>query len=224
MHYYIMSSTTPTLEYNAFADAEGDIYGQLGINANDLDDNSGKVDVKTEAVYDISPIAEDIENYNYVKVTFELKKKQQGTYDLYEAGALQIRTYKKDVVIDKSSLTTAQKTPKVYSGSAYTDAGDSATEYSFIVPRSSVATNGDNNLLTIPISFSVFTGSDVTPGESGSFEGKGLMYSNYKITVSCEMLQNDTDEETNKSVSRVSNYIVYTNAKLIKDFISEEEL
>ena len=218
MHYYIMSSTAPTLEYNAFADADGDIYGQLGINAKDLDDNTGKVDVKTEAVYDVSPIAGDVEGYDYVKVTFELKQKKQGTYDSYDTPALPIRTYMKDVIIDSTSVS--DKNPKTYSGSSYGAAGDSATEYSFILPRSSVATNGDENLLTIPISFKVFTGSDVTEGESASFEGKGLMYSNYKITVSCEMLENATDENTGYSASHVSQYIIYTNAKLLKDYIS----
>ena len=218
MHYYIMSSTAPTLEYNAFADADGDIYGQLGINANDLDDNTGKVDVKTEAVYNISPIAGDVADYNFVKVTFDLKQKEQETYDSYDTPALEIRTYMKDVIIDSTSVS--DKNPKVYSSGAYVTAGASATEYSFILPRSAVATNGDNNLLTIPISFSVFTGSDVTEGESASFEGKGLMYSNYKITVSCEMLENASDESTGYSASHVSQYIIYTNAKLIKDYIS----
>ena len=210
MQYYIKSSKAPTLEYNAFADSDGSAYGQLGINALDLDDDTNKVNVKTEAVYDVSPIANDVSNYEYVKLTFELKQKSHGYYDAY-GNAEVIGDYLENVVVN---IDETEYTPMVYGTNSYTNAGAAATEYSFILPRSSVATDGDSNLLTIPIDFTVLTGSEL--------QAKGKMYSNYKITVTCQMLDDDNDEVTNVQASYVTSYIIYTNAKLIKEYVTSE--
>ncbi len=215
MRYYIIASKRPTLAYNAYADADSDVYGQLGINANDLPDATGKVGVRTKAVYDISNIRNEVTGYGYVKVTFELRQKRQRYFDEY-GDPLPIRTYMKNVNVAGSSATYD---PVVYNGASYVAAGNAAVIYSFIVPRNEVETA--DCILEIPINFSVFTGTDVTEGEAASFEGKGLMYSNYRITISCEMLEHANDEN-GFTTSYATNYIVYTNAKLLTTFIRIE--
>lgn len=49
MKYHIASGKEATLNYNAIVDDKGNPYGQLGINANDLEDGSGKVKIKTNS-------------------------------------------------------------------------------------------------------------------------------------------------------------------------------
>lgn len=218
-----MSADKPTLNYNAFADSEGNAYGQLGINANDLDGDSDIVDVKTEAIYDVSPISDDVKDCNWVKLTFILSQKEQGSYKNYQTDKKQISTYLYQVHIDKTFTDTSYAQPKeqittnvegvdTYS---YEDASTTAKAYTFIMPRSVLATNGDNDLLTIPIAFGVYTGK--------TFEDKGLMYSNYMIEISAEMIETENDAyptgETPVLGSDASNYIIYTNAKLIGEYI-----
>ena len=70
----------------------------------------------------------------------------------------------------------------------------------------------------IPIDFGVYTGEP--------FEDKGLMYSNYRIDISAEMIETENDayptDQQPKTGSKADNYIVYTNAKVIGEYISSE--
>lgn len=207
MKYHISSGKEASLNYNAMADDKGNPYGQLGINANDLDDNTGKVKVKTNAVYILTEVAEDvpISTYPYVKVTFKLSQKQSRSTGY--GSALQVGQYLDNVQVKGSGITTA--TPKKYQDDGYVSAGNTDTEYVFILNRSQLATNNDNNLLSIPIEFEVYTGET-------NFESKEYMYGNFRIDITAQCLKTDSSE-TGAATAR--NYIVYTNAKLITDFI-----
>ena len=69
----------------------------------------------------------------------------------------------------------------------------------------------DGCLVTIPIDFNVKTG---TP-----FETAGKTYSNYKVTLDVDLVQVESETET-LLVNARSNYIIYTNARVIPDFIT----
>ena len=207
MKYHISSGKEASLNYNAMADDKGNPYGQLGINANDLDDNTGKVKVKTNAVYILTEVAEDvpISTYPYVKVTFKLSQKQSRSTGY--GSALQVGQYLDNVQVKGSGITTA--TPKKYQDDGYVSAGNTDTEYVFILNRSQLATNNDNNLLSIPIEFEVYTGET-------NFESKEYMYGNFRIDITAQCLKTNSSEA---GAATARNYIVYTNAKLITDFI-----
>lgn len=207
MKYHISSGKEASLNYNAMADDKGNPYGQLGINANDLDDNTGKVKVKTNAVYVLTEVAEDvpISTYPYVKVTFKLSQKQSRSTGY--GSALQIGQYLDNVQVKGSGITTA--TPKKYQNDGYIDAGNTDQEYVFILNRSQLATNNDNYLLSIPIEFEVYTGET-------NFESKQYMYGNFRIDITAQCLKTNSSEA---GAAMARNYIVYTNAKLITDFI-----
>lgn len=208
MKYHIASGKEATLNYNAIADDKGNPYGQLGINANDLEDSSGKVKVKTNATYVLTDVAEDvpISSYPYVKVTFKLSQKQSRSTGY--GNALEIGKYLENVKVKGTNITTA--TPKKHNGSAYVEAGDTDTEYVFILDRNELKTNDNPNILSIPIEFDVYTGSS-------SFESQGFMYGNFKIDITAQCL---TNQNAATGIANAKNYIVYTNAKLITEFIT----
>lgn len=208
MKYYITTGNEATLTYNAVADGNGNPYGQLGINANDLEDNTGKVKIKTNAVYSLEDLASEvpIADYPYVKVTFKLSQKQPQTTGY--GSALPIGQYMTNVMVKGTGITTA--TPKKYSGGQYIDIDNSDTEYSFILNRSELKTNNDVNVLSIPIEFEVYTGT-------GKFETDQLMYGNFKIDITAQCL---TSNSAQSGSGLARNYIVYTNAKLITEYIN----
>ena len=194
----------------------------MGINANDLSDNTGKVHIITAADFDIRPIASQVAEANYVKFTLTLQqKKQKDTFNYSEYQAVDdIKKYLYDVQMD---LENVEKIATVED--------ENTISYTFIVPRESVIaldenTSATSNYMKLPISFDVYTGSDVSVDESGntinSFESRGLMYANYKIAVSAEMLiRTTTNGTTNDSIvgKNATGELIYTNAKLLGDYI-----
>ena len=207
MKYHIASGKEAMLNYNAIVDDKGNPYGQLGINANDLEDGSGKVKIKTNATYVLTDVADDvpIAEYPYVKVTFKLSQKQARSTGY--GNALPIGQYLDNVMVKGTNITTA--TPKKYNGSAYVAAGNTDTEYVFILNRNQLKTNNNPNILSIPIEFEAFTGSS-------SFESRAYMYGNYRIDLTAQCL---TGDKVAAGIANAKNYIVYTNAKLITEFI-----
>jgi len=220
-HYYIVSQEDPLLNYYAYA-SDGSQFGQLGINANDLPDNTGKVHITTAADFDIRPIASQVAEANYVKFTLTLQqKKQKDTFNYSEYQV--VDNIKKYLYNVQMNLEGVEKTETVENGNTIS--------YTFIVPRANVIaldenTSATSNYMKLPISFDVYTGSDASVDESGntlnSFESRGLMYANYKIAVSAEMLIRTTTNETSSDSivgKNATGELVYTNAKLLGDYI-----
>lgn len=87
---------------------------------------------------------------------------------------------------------------------------DSGTSYTAIIPKSMLSDNGVEIILPV-FHCVVKTGA--------ALESSGLTYGNYRI--SCNVSLRD-DLGSDYSVSRVSNFVIYTNAKLIPDFIYTE--
>lgn len=222
--YYIMSQNEPTLDIYAYS-SDGQRYGQLGINANDLPDNTGRVHISAAAEFDVRPIAAEVKNAAYVKFTLQLQQKAQRSgfnYSDYQAIS-DIDAYLYDVKMDLTNVT------KSSDGTSTTP----STTYTFIVPRDKVISlddseDGKTNYMKLPISFDVYTGS-IAPVDSngdpitkngtalGSFESRGLMYANYKIKVTAQMLS--TSDASSVVGESAPSELVYTNAKLLGDYI-----
>ncbi len=79
----------------------------------------------------------------------------------------------------------------------------------FILNRNELKTNDNPNILSIPIEFEVYTGSS-------TFESQDFMYGNFRIDLTAQCL---TNQNAATGTATAKNYIVYTNAKLITDFI-----
>ncbi|MCR4644914.1 MAG: hypothetical protein K5695_05835 [Oscillospiraceae bacterium] len=216
--YYIVSQLDPALDLYAYA-SDGSAYGKLGINANDLSDNTGRVHITAAADFDVRPIATQVRDADYIKLTLNLQKKKQTSdfnYKTYEAAA-PINDYLYNVRVDLDGVTSS------------TD----GTTYTFLIPRANAvaldnAADGSSNYMHIPLSFDVYTGTDAPIDDNGapipdgngdplaSFEARGLRYANYKVSVSAQMLIGQT--ETGVGASAPGD-LVYTNAKLIGDYI-----
>ena len=199
---------------------DGRQFGQLGINANDLPDNTGKVTVQTAAEFDARPISSLIGECDNIKLTFTLQQKKQynnGTFNHVEYEALDAGKSITDYLYNVHVDLTGASAPSL----------DAATNtYTITIPRSSVvALDGkaaaSSEFVRIPITFDVFTGSATPKDSSGnvigngqSFEEKGLRYSNYKIVVSAQMMDGESGVG-----DAPSDELVYTNAKLLTDYI-----
>lgn len=92
------------------------------------------------------------------------------------------------------------------------DAAHSGTQFTVTVSRSDLLDDGSlSSKIILPwLHFTVKTGKP--------FEDDGLTYGNYRVTVSVH-LRNETGD---LAVSNVTNYVIYTNAKVIPEFILTE--
>ena len=73
----------------------------------------------------------------------------------------------------------------------------------------------------IPINFKVYTGYN-SNFEQKNGTDKDMQYSNYRVTVTVNLLENfdDTEPMTNSSAF---DHVIYTNARLISDVITPKE-
>ena len=70
------------------------------------------------------------------------------------------------------------------------------------------ASYNPGQVIQIPIDYSILTGSE--------FEKRGLTYANYKVTLTVSLLDKDNKELEG---SKATDYIIYTNAKVLTDVI-----
>ena len=88
-----------------------------------------------------------------------------------------------------------------------TAASSDATSYYQTIPRAALTDNGAS--ISVPaIHCHPITGS--------ALEGENFDYSNYKITVTMILLNSGN----RIAISQASNYVIYTNCKIIPDFVS----
>ena len=93
----------------------------------------------------------------------------------------------------------------------YSEKKTNEYEYTFVLPRGVVA--GSSALptsLELPFDFKIYTGA--------AFEAAGLTYSNYKIRLNVELFKK-SDPSDVLLVSQAENYLIYTNARVIPDYI-----
>lgn len=182
------------LDLNPKGDKVGD-FTSLGINALNNDKNNDGIQ-DTTATFDLlgvinaTSVEEKIQDYASAKINIKLTQKQDdGSY-----GEL----------LDVSEYFTVS-----FEGVESEDVTDNDTYYSVNIPTSNVYLVGNGAEIMLPLMhFTVKTGS--------AFESAGLTYSNYRVIVEA-VLCNGSGGEI--GASKVSNYVVYTNAKIDPNFL-----
>ncbi len=180
------------LDLNPFGDTRGD-FTQLGINALNNDGSpTAKFDLL--AAINVTAVSDQIAQYYDAVLTVTLEQKQaNGTY----GSALDISQY----------LTLTLEGLDGEGGHRPDPIVDNDTSFTAILDREHDLVDGAEIVLPI-MHFTVLTGS--------ALESAGLSYGNYRIDVNIVLRNSSGDEYP---VSRVSNYVVYTNAKILPDYI-----
>ena len=140
------------------------------------------------AVLDTTTVRSQIQGYASAYVSFELTQKVNGTY----SEALPLSSYITSIKIGRTTL----------SASNMTDGG-------IVIPLSVLEDNGA--YITLPV-------ITVTVKKGSAIEADSLLYTNYKLSVSVTLLDENDERITS---SHASNFIVYTNAKVVPDFIDK---
>lgn len=178
-----------SLYLNPVEDRQGNITS-MGINALNP---SGIVASSFDllAVLDTTSVRLQVEGYTSATVSFTLKQKvhdsETGVASYGEP--LDLSTYITSIKIGSTTLTAAQM-----------QAGTIELPLSVL--------EDDGAYITFPIiTMTVKTGS--------AFEASNLLYSNYQVTVSVSLFNEDDPIIS----SYASNFVIYTNAKVVPDFI-----
>ncbi len=216
-YYYREAVNSAKLDYTAVTELdEYDKIGKMSQNQSRIGVNGYKTDcyqqqympINTEAKYNVSAISEtDLSKAETLRLTISLSKKT----DNLENGVVTSVEYSQvsDLLkyLDKDILIT--------SGSRYGTGGKGVTHTistnssSLVVDIPFDQCDGEDNIYTIGVDFSAKTGT-------GFYE-----YANYMVTLRTELIY--TDEQSNvKAVenSGISDYVVYTNAKVFPTLIS----
>ncbi len=181
------------LDLNPIGDKVGE-FTPLGINAlNNKDEdgnNSSVAKFDLLAVIDANAIYEQIEDYYSAEVTVTLKQKQNDG------------SYGNNLTVsDYIDAFTVERIPNG-------NITNNGTYFSVALEKEDL--NDQGSAIVIPVlHFAVITGA--------RFEEAGLEYGNFRITVSAVLKDSGGNEY---SVSRVSNFVIYTNAKIIPDYIT----
>ncbi len=190
---YFSAQRKAAIHYNAidslFYEDQGDL-GSLGVNPHDM--KFGNVQkIQTVGVIDFSNL--DSPDYNCVKIWLCLKKKTNGVYP-------EQRESRIDDYMDYVEVIGANGNTDI--------SGDTLVA---VVPV-------DNN--TPVSSESVYIDLGVKTGDE--IEGlSGIQYANYRVFLRMELgkITNGEYETVLEVADPDNDYIVYTNAKLLPDFI-----
>lgn len=209
LYYCTAESDRAILYFDPLVDDQNANLGALGINPLDMEGTTQYV--YGNAVLDLSLIIDKTYNnyglvnqsykYDSLRLTVQLTSKES-SYDVAN-DALDIPTYMSDIWIKDINTNT----------SGYYES-KTGNMYTFIIPRSLVENSANPEELDVKINFIVKTGQ--------AFEGLNHYYSNYKITLTANLV-NVIDNNMNNldllESSTDTNYIIYTNAKVIPDFV-----
>ena len=164
-------------------------FTPLGINSLN-NDNATRVDFDLLAVLDITSVAEVVANYDRIAISATLAvKNSSGEYE----NVTDISQYLTMSIVDVPAvnIVTSGATVSTSIGSDHTGVQDNGAD------------------ITLPLlHFSVVTGS--------ALEAAGLRYANYRITVRVGLRD---EEGADYAPSYANNYVIYTNAKVIPDYI-----
>ncbi|MCR4726346.1 MAG: hypothetical protein K5753_03910, partial [Clostridia bacterium] len=141
------------------------------------------------AVIDATAVEEQIENYQSVSVSVKLLAKDA---DGTYGGAL----------LDVSDYFTV-----TFEGEA-TPPIDNGTEYTHLIAANSANLIDNGAEITLPV-------LHVTVKTGAAFEAAGLTYSNYRLVVETVLY----NAQGAIPSTRVSNYVIYTNAKVVPTFV-----
>ena len=190
--YY--SEDTPeyaALNLNPVEDRVGNI-SSMGINAlNPKDTTTASFDLL--AVLDTTTVRAQVEEYTSATVAFELRQKVNGEYGDNDANddddVLALSDYLVSIKVGNTTLTAEQMASGMIS-----------------LPLASLSDDGAYIEMPI-ITVTVKTGS--------ALEAQHYLYSNYKFTVLVTLY----DGNDPIVASHASNFVIYTNARVVPDFI-----
>ena len=188
--YY--SDTDPEyalLDLNPIGDRLGD-FTPLGINALNIEhEDQNHASFDLLPVLEVSPIVNEIDDYASAEITVELSQKNTDGRDYGDP-------------LDISDYLTVYYEGGSLAGTSY--------------DANSAHMNVDKSLLVDTIAEITFPELHFTVETGELLESKGHFYSNYKITVTVALKD---EYGVVYKISRASNYVIYTNAKIIPDFI-----
>lgn len=191
IRYYTAKTVNAKLSYYVNREENSNI-NRLGVNG--ITDG-GQWKLSTLGAYDISDLSSDlISKASQIKVTLSLNKKgNNGSYGGLDNGKT-IGDYLKKPTITKPTFSAN-------SAENRTDKFESTFDWNS-------ASYNPGQVIQIPIDYSILTGSE--------FETQGLTYANYKVTLTVSLLDKDNKELEGSSAT---DYIIYTNAKVLTDVI-----
>ena len=198
IRYYTAKTVNAKLSYYVKTEENapaGSSVNRLGVNG--ITDG-GQWKLSTLGAYDISDLSSDlISKASQIKVTLSLNKKgNNGSY-----GGLDNRKTISDYL---KNSTITKPTFSANSAENRTDKFETTFDWNS-------ASYNPGQVIQIPIDYSILTGSE--------FEEQGLTYANYKVTLTVSLLDKDNKELEGSSAT---DYIIYTNAKVLTDVIQGE--
>lgn len=191
IRYYTAKTVNAKLSYYVNREENSNI-NRLGVNG--ITDG-GQWKLSTLGAYDISDLSSDlISKASKIKVTLSLSKKgNNGSYGDLDNGKT-IGNYLKNSTITKPTFSANSE--KNQTG---------VFDYTF---KWDSASYKPGQVIQIPIDYNILTGSE--------FETQDLTYANYKVTLTVSLLDKDNKELEGSSAT---DYIIYTNAKVLTDVI-----
>lgn len=195
IRYYTAKTVNAKLSYYVKTEENapaGSSVNRLGVNG--ITDG-GQWKLSTLGAYDISDLSSDlISKASKIKVTLSLNKKDDnGSYGGLDNGKT-ISDYLKKPIITKPTFSDKDVANR-------TDKFESTFDWNS-------ASYNLGQVIQIPIDYSILTDSE--------FEKRGLTYANYKVTLTVSLLDKDNKELEGSSAT---DYIIYTNAKVLTDVI-----
>lgn len=195
IRYYTAKTVNAKLSYYVKSEENapaGSSVNRLGVNG--ITDG-GQWELSTLGAYDISDLSSDlISKASQIKVTLSLNKKgNNGSYGDLDNGKT-IGDYLKKPTITKPTFSA-------------NSAENRADKFEITFDWNS-ASYKPGQVIQIPIDYSILTDSE--------FEKRGLTYANYKVTLTVSLLDKDNKELEGSSAT---DYIIYTNAKVLTDVI-----
>ena len=197
--YYRKSDSAATMSYSArdnAASAPGDSTSQLGING--LEDN---FPIQSLGVYNVERV-EGASSAKYLKCKVSLYCKDNGTNQYTTPVTGSIGSYLKDLKL----------------GLDITDAGGNIAHTDMTAPSEEGSVTfalpqpfDPGSFIEIPVEMNVLTGE--------AFEAEGYRYANYQVRLTAQLLDEDRNPIGN---SEASDYIVYTNAKILRELIFQQ--
>lgn len=216
--YYCTINTNAVLTLNSDdADNENGEFYQLGINANDIDEDDltedGYVPMKLNAVYDVSDLSA-ADTVKSMKLTFTVSKKPNygtalPTFAEYIAG-LKVYSY------DEGDEETEASYSPLASGTGISIDTSNTAQVVYVVDNPDEVFDYDSGskVYQIPVKFNAIIGSDF---------GNSKQYANYMIRLEVQMYTKTYSAEGwNTSQIDGSNdddHVIYTHAKLITSVI-----
>ncbi|MCR5600649.1 MAG: hypothetical protein K6G33_07910 [Ruminococcus sp.] len=217
-YYYREAVNSAKLDYTAVTELDdSDNIGNMSQNQSRLGINGYKsncyqqqyMQINTEAKYNVSAISEaDLSKAEMLRLTISLSKKTDTIANGVVTGV--------EYVSVSDLLTYLNSSVLITSGSAYGTNGEgvthtiSANSSSLVVDIPIDQCAVEDNIYSIGVDLSAKTGT-------GFYE-----YANYMVTLRTELIYTDTKTNQEKAVenSGISDYVVYTNAKVFPTLIT----